>query len=266
MSIEYENTIVTLNDELVIDLGEPANLQNLLKYIRDNCETLLEDERYTFLFEQPRVPGMFLRNESNSCAIDSILSIVFYAGGGYLAQKIFSDDDVNDMKLLISKIYNGNFKLSRNKIQQKLSTDNVAGYKMVTEIYGNLADTFKSIQFLHKNGLRRISTNYIQFSEFKSGIQNDTLKSDHFVVAAETLNASKRQSFRNLLKVRKYELKGFIRRIDQCHFISTFKSHNMWMNYDNMSGQVLGFIPNKDFPAQEGDNDSIVLFFFQQVL
>lgn len=199
-------------------------------------------------------PPRFFINSKNSCAIDSIYSILFFAKSGYFINKIISSDVENtdfprwynseNIKILAEgvriatlKMYNEADYTNMNKIQQFLgnfSKERCYDIKAVYELWNILCLLFKDLSVnVRTNYEKSIGNDPINYYTFVDKVEDVEEWPDHIVYVNDAI--TKKHDFSNLA-VNGYTLYGVIYWMDN-HYTSSVKIFNEWYDYNDLNGK-----------------------------
>lgn len=199
-------------------------------------------------------PSRFFTNSKNSCAIDSIYSILFFAKSGYFINKIISSDVENtnfprwynseNIKILAEgvrirtlQMYNEADYTNMNQIQQFLgnfSKERCYDIKAVYELWNSLCLLFKDLSVnVRTNYEKLIGNDPINYYTFVDKVEDVEEWPDHIVYVNDVI--TKKHDFSNLA-VNGYTLYGVIYWMDN-HYTSCVKIFDVWYDYNDLNGR-----------------------------
>lgn len=227
-------------------------------------------------------PNSFLLNVSNSCALDSLLAIIFFAKGGYFMSRIqdstlkkfprwFPQDTISraaeSIQSSLSQIYNRtNWRLQNiGEIQRQISVylkDDCADVKSVNEIWTVFCTMFDGLPFdILTKRQKEIGNNPIEFYSIPigEGIFADdlALKPDHLVYLNDTTQGP--VDFSALgYDMDGYDLVGVVLHWG-AHYTSLVYVQEQWYAYDDLGGKISKFEGN---PLKQTGSYTIAMMFY----
>jgi len=242
-------------------------IANFVQQCKMNGE-LLKSLNYTPKFVDGKVveietpPDNFLLNVANSCALDSLLSIIFFARGGYFVSRIvdsslerfprWMDADVlgraaKRIRQLMVELFNQTEWKRQNvrDIQQGISVfieDDCNDVKSVNEIWGTFCTLFDGLSFpLWTKRQKEIGNNPV--NTFSIPIGDNIFPKDlaekpyHLVYLNDTDRSPKNFTDFGYSDLEGYELVGVVLHWG-AHYTSLINVQETWYSYDDLSGQI----------------------------
>lgn len=243
-------------------LYQTNNIQELCRLYKTN-----KKQMEGFIVENgntiPYPPKTFLKNKGNSCAIDSILYILFFTNRSYFMNIILNnpgepDNLFKDSKEfrqeilpLIRDLYGNHNRWSNyaDKIQIVISkylkdSDGCYDIKSGTEIWSLFAFAFDNLQFVFNNGLNR----GIYLHDYPKDVTRG-----HIVVGDDEKPRNRQIPYpkENLVAVLFY-LPG--------HYTCAIKNDKKWYYYNDLSSNIVEI--DEQFIFTETVNKKPQLFFY----
>jgi len=264
-----ENT-VKIDDGKMYVTGD-----NMVKSIADyilNCN-LVDPELLEELEKMPKYidgkmisistpPKKFLLNVSNSCALDSLLSIIFFARGGYFVSRIADSSlqkfppwidgetmkrAATEIRLSILDLYNQASWKQQNirSLQKQISVfleDDCRDIKSVNEIWGTFCTMFDGLSFdLWTKRQKDIGNTPID--TFSIPIWENIFPKDlatlpyHLVYLNDTDVSNKNFADLGYANLDGYELVGVVLH-GGGHYTSLINVQEEWYRYDDLTGDI----------------------------
>ncbi len=235
-------------------------------------------------------PNKFLTNTANSCAIDSILFVLFFMNHSFFMDKIFSSkasetekgQKFKDAVLApLSELYRNNnlWSGTASKLQKLIAPFTLDKYgkplkctdvKSVPEIYTFFANAFPAMQFNYLSGYGGLIGNnpakftYLDFHDDESPSELTNHLSNFLVYAddrpAQTQSLSPRFGFTS----DDYTLVGAIFFEGNIHYTSAIKTLQGWVYYDDLVGtpKVIKYVKNLIF--NESPMHKVQMLFYMK--
>jgi len=231
---------------------------------------------------QRSYPPEFLTNVANSCAIDSILFIIFFAGGSFLMDKICkstqSETDIGKrlkVKLLplLRSLYTNHKKWTGTAmdIQREflpfIEAESCNDVKSGTEIWSLLANAFTDLQFdyvsVYKRGLGFAPVKYT-YLDFRMDPPTKYLDADFLIYGDDNVPTTQNLLPVHDLQVGDYELKAVLFFKGMAHYTSAINTPSGWVYYDDLIGRVRPVADPRKFIFTETPLHKIQMLFYKR--
>lgn len=232
---------------------------------------------------QRSYPPEFLKNIANSCAIDSILFIIFFAGGSFLMDKICSstqsETDVGKkfkplilplLKDLYShhKKWTGNAMNIQRVIFPFIDARSCGDIKSGTEIWSLFANAFTDLQFdyvsVYKRGLGNKPVKHT-YLDFQMDPPTKYLDADFLIYGDDNAPVTQNLLPVHDLQVGGYELKAVLFFKGMIHYTSAINTPSGWVYYDDFSGRVVGIKNPREYIFNESPSHKVQMLFYKKV-
>lgn len=214
------------------------------------------------LIEISTPPKKFLLNVSNSCALDSLLSIIFFARGGYFVSRIADSSLKNfppwvdagtmkrvatDIRKSVVDLFNQASWKQQNigSLQKEISVfleDDCRDVKSVNEIWGTFCTLFDGLSFdIWTKRQKEIGNT--PNNTYSIPIWEDIFPKDlatppyHLVYLNDTDISNKDFADLGYGNLEGYELVGVIHH-GGGHYTSLINVHEEWYRYDDLTGDI----------------------------
>lgn len=262
-------------------------LPELLKRKKISCQDYIKTIDGFILSDKTTLPRSyppeFLKNIANSCAIDSLLFIIFFAGGSFFMDKICSsqtsETDVGkrlktQILPLLKDLYTRQDKWTGNAmtIQRALfpfiEARSCSDVKSGTEIWSLLANAFMDLQFdyvsVYKRGLGNKPIKYV-YLDFKMDPPTKYLDADFLIYGDDNVPVTQNLLPVHDLQVDDYKLIAVLFFKGMAHYTSAISTPSGWVYYDDVSGRVVGIKNPREYIFNESPSHKIQMLFYKRI-
>lgn len=255
-------------------------------------EKILESLEYTPKYVNGEIveiktpPAKFLLNVSNSCGMDSLLSIMFFAKGGYFISQIVNSSfekyppwldsesikrESKRIKTVIVDLYNRTSWTRQNikDLQKSISVymeDDCNDVKSGNEIWGTFCTMFDGLSFpvLTK---RQKEIGNKPTETFTIPIGDDTfpndlvIKPNHLVYLNDTDTTEKNFAELGYGDLEGYDLVGIVNYLPG-HYTSLIKVQDAWYSYNDLNGDIK---PYRGNVLKQTPQKLVVMMFYVKI-
>lgn len=229
-------------------------------------------------------PNTFLSNTANSCAIDSILFILFFTKGSFFMNKIYSNPNSEfergkkirqTILPVLDTLYTDCSKwietalLFQRKISSFLRITGCNDIKSGTEIWNVLCEAFMGLQFDYLSehakmiGNKPIKTSYLlpDSDDDPFQISNSDIKPEFLVYGDD--KPPKNQDRRPIydMEIEEYELQAVLF-YKPGHYTCCVKVFTEWVYYDDLMPTIRRLKSPEDFIFKESTNKKCQMLFY----
>lgn len=231
----------------------------------------------------PSPPKNFLLNVSNSCAMDSLLSIMFFARGGYFMSRIqdstlknfpswIGDQEIlqrsaRRIKERLFDLYNRTDWTNENilSLQTDLSSfieDGCDDIKSVNEIWGAFCTLFDGLPFnILTKRQKEIGNSPVEtysIPMYEDIYPQNLFKKPYHLVYMNDVNVDPTDFTKPYSNLDGYELVGIVYHLDY-HYVSSFSVHGKWYSYNDLNGKIVS--ADNDILKQTKQKRIVMLFY-----
>lgn len=269
----------SMNESMILKL-----IQDLLRQTGKTCNDLIKHMDVLVLSDRRKLQGSyprkFLINTANSCAIDSIIFILFFTQRSFFMNKIYQSTNSETDKgkrfkanvlPLLDNLYtnfskwSGKATMIQKAITPFITAAGCDDIKSGTEIWSMFSNAFTKLQFLYQSERDRKIGNKPSLRTYLDIANDDDpilVHDQEFLIYAD----DKRPIKQNLqpihdLQVGDYELSAVLF-FNSGHYTSAVKVNDKWVYYDDLLDTVRLLKNPEKFIFNETINHKLQMLFY----